>query len=270
MNKNNKLIPDFKELLNQTVQFMRDNKLKDLDRKVSTGHSQSCWAIITEKICKKYDRYVALHIRDMWRRNTKKYREDVIKLLNVVNSNITNNDRSITTKNRSFVTAETDVNHNINLNEISIKISWKEWTELQQYVSNNKKTFLVGFTILLSQRVQRENINCFLKCSYNVFSTASKIKTEKCFWKGVYSCTNIECDITFNAFIKSIKTNEDVILNVTWYGNSKHQRETKEPRISARERKELGKKLLSRGTINVKAENILKNRVSDENFEGEL
>jgi hypothetical protein len=84
MSKKNKLIEDFNELLEKTVDFMRERKVTTLDLKEPSSQPESCWGIIAKKLKKRFYPYVSLQIYIMWKRNTKNYRENVEKILQVI------------------------------------------------------------------------------------------------------------------------------------------------------------------------------------------
>ncbi len=112
-----------------------------------------------------------------------------------------------------------------------IKIIWDEWLQLQEYVSSNKKKFLAPFTYLLTLRLQKEGIKCFFKCVYNSFSTSNS-ENPLNYWKGLYNCTNLNCDLKYEASIKSLNAYEDVIIKLSWQGEPKHEKDSREPRIT--------------------------------------
>ncbi len=144
--------------------------------------------------------------------------------------------------------------------KLLIIINWKDWLNLQKYVSCRRRKFLSPFTKLLTLRLQKEGIKCCLNCNYNYFSTAS-VKKPLNFWRGTYGCNNPHCKANYVAIIKQLQLNTDVIIEVYTENECHHDhQEDVKIRIDGDYRKNLGKELLIKGTLMVKSENIIFNR----------
>ena len=130
---------------------------------------------------------------------------------------------------------------------------------MQCFISCQRKTFLQPFTILLTKRLRKEGVNCWLKSNYNYISSAVFINPAF-YWKGLYLCINAACEIEYRAFIKDKPSGGDISLVVSWHGHCNHEEIEMSRRISGKERLEQGQELMIKGVTNVRAENILFNR----------
>ena len=145
-----------------------------------------------------------------------------------------------------------------------ILIKWNEWIVLQKYTGCKRSKFLSPFTKLLNLRLNKEDIKCSLKCNNNYFSTA-KSTIPKHFWRGYYKC--VRCKSTYVAIIKNIHVNKDVLIEI--YIENKCDKCTDKEvkiRVANKERNELAKDLLIRGTLTIKSENIIFNEENSDSI----
>ena len=146
-------------------------------------------------------------------------------------------------------------------------IGWDEWLNLQRFISCKRKKFLTPFMHLLNLRIRRNKINCSLKCNNNYFTTTISA-TSKHFWRGNYKCSNENCLGRFVAIIEKIVINKDVVIDFFVHDIPlNHEENEIKFRINGPERENLAKDLFIKGTMAVKAENIIFNEKNSQSFQ---
>jgi hypothetical protein len=113
---------------------------------------------------------------------------------------------------------------------------------------------------MLSRSLRLEGVNCCLKRNYNYITSARYI-TPKCYWKGLYTCTELDCDLEYRTYIKDEPNGSDNInIKVLIHGDCKHEVIDMPMTLSGKKRFEQAKELLIKGVSNTRANNILFNR----------
>ena len=250
-----------KELVEITIEVMILNSIKSLDgQKLSRNDQRNIW----NQICSKYYSYGnsfkdAVNLRSWWERNTCDFRQLVFRKFN----EIENEQPTVPTSNKL-----------IKASEFFIKLSVKEWFNVQSFIGNYKrKKFRSGFDDFLTERLQNLNVKCYLRSKYNWFSESSNNKSNDNLWRGVYACIESSCQNTFEARIKQIPMlnqslntlldNECCTIEIIFHEKTVHEKTlSKKPRCAGVNRKETALNLMSRGVLNIQSENIILNKTN--------
>ncbi len=112
---------------------------------------------------------------------------------------------------------------------------------------------------MLNLRLRNNNINCSLKCNNNYFTTTNSV-TSKHFWRGYYKCSKVDCNGEYVAIIDKIENQKSVVINFfVRISPINHKEQEIKFRINGKERENLAKELLIKGTMTVKSENLIYN-----------
>ena len=231
--KMNTKIKDFDLIVQKTIEYMSKNNLSDL--KGSPRNKFECWQLIVRSIYNSLsDSDIfrkSSRICNAWKRNTSSYKTVVIESINI--------------KNQS---------------KIEIQFNTLESNHiLEKFLSNTSKTrLLLGFTNILSDKMQRSGIKCWLKCRSNYF-----LKGNNKNWVGKYGCVDSNCSLIYNA--SGTFNSQNVILNVSWNGIiPSHEKLSPKLRISGEKRKKQALTLMADGINATRSNNILFNSKNDE------
>jgi hypothetical protein len=140
---------------------------------------------------------------------------------------------------------------------ISLTIKSNDWKELEKIISGKRPKFLAKFDYILSQQLQKLDVKCWLKCSYNRFNKFNP------FWSGKYNCVSDDCGISFKTIIREFKNGEDVKMSISWQNLPMHGKLQKHIRHSGEERQKTAKEIMEKGLLNVQTENILLNNLPE-------
>ena len=79
---------DLKKLIALTIDYMKQNNINELlSLKLPSSNQDSCWAWLTIKLFNEFNSVTSLNIYNMWIRNTKNYKSEVLNALIETNSN---------------------------------------------------------------------------------------------------------------------------------------------------------------------------------------
>ena len=222
---------NWSDLIQFTVNFMIENNLNDLTIGENISNENGVWGRLSVSFYKEpFTRARAFYLSQNWMRDRNGFSSSVLNIL----------------KNRD----KKDIGA---VNCIQINFTETEWNEVQIFVltdSNGRKYFKSDFDRVLSIKLQKNGIKCWLYCNYNYFM---KKKTH-ILWKGQFLCR--ECKIKF--IIVVLKNDEKKNFLVSWNQIIEHVSPVIPPnkRITSEERKKLGYELKSKGTTNYIAERI--------------
>lgn len=76
-------IINYDDLKKITIEFMKENNLIDLVSLVSARKPESVWGILCIKLIGRYEFNVAQNIHNIWMRNTKRFKTEIIELLEI-------------------------------------------------------------------------------------------------------------------------------------------------------------------------------------------
>ncbi len=79
---------------------------------------------------------------------------------------------------------------------------------LKEFISGKRKKFLRPFDRILTIKLQRLGVNCWLKCSNNWFAKKDGKKSKK-FWSGRFNCYEKLCELNYEAVIQEWHAFED-------------------------------------------------------------
>ena len=149
---------------------------------------------------------------------------------------------------------------------IIIQIENDQWKELEHHVSNykNRKKFKVFFHNFLSDKLQKNGVNCWLKCQFNWFKRLKE--NNNCIWNGVYSCLNHECKNKFEAKIYhnfyDLNFSKTVIVKCENY--IEHLKIKRPIRCTGKDRLEQARTIVISGISNVQSQNIIHNELNSD------
>ena len=147
--------------------------------------------------------------------------------------------------------------------ETNFEMTNETWNDLRKFIYGTKRQkFSTKFDFFLNQRLKEQNINCWLVCKSNWFSTASNNIRKSAYWSGTYDCYNYpSCQVRFNAKIQNKpNSDESVTINVKWNMEVEHENIVKEKRCAGVERRHLALELKALGNSRVKDDNFVFNR----------
>ena len=119
---------------------------------------------------------------------------------------------------------------------------------------SKRKRLLVDFHDALTLKLQNcSPLNCWLVAKYNWFN-------KKLFWKALYKCLDKHCECEFSCLIENKpERNQDVLVKITQYGFSTHEKINKFRRCVREERALLGLELLGKSVSTIRDEHIIHN-----------
>jgi hypothetical protein len=153
-------------------------------------------------------------------------------------------------------------------NKIKVEILQDEISGLVKLISGKRrKTFLSTFDNLLTLKLQKNGIKCWLKCRSNWFSKEGGNNAHA--WKGSFNCVSEKCDILYEAVInESIRINTNVCIDVTWCGLANHDKIIKNIRCSGSTRFAVAMESIAKGVANYQIDQKLdENRESKSKFD---
>ena len=122
----------------------------------------------------------------------------------------------------------------------------------------NRYRFSNNFDHLISQKLQENGVNCYLKQSFNWFS-----KKNNYAWYGQYLCIDKSCKLQFKANISESNIDGSVSVYVKWNGNCLHEKKKRRVRCTGKERKEMAKTIRANGNDLVKQDHLLFNELNE-------
>ena len=241
----------FEKLIISTIETLNKFKTTNSDLIALTRKPiiDNLWNHICFNLYGNINYINALNVFTMWQRDTLKYSTTIRNIL----------------RERSSL-----INEN-NSKTLIITIDYLNWKVLQAFIKNynNRLKFAKEFDNFLAQKIQDLGIKCWLKCSFNWFSSYESRKQTPT-WRGIYSCQEAECMNRFEAtiFNKNILLDQheesfkDILIFVKFIETSSHT-EAVLKRISCRgkQREEQGLNLLAFKTTMVQSDNILNNKL---------
>lgn len=225
------------DLVAKTVSFMVLNNLKNLDLSHSARHEQSCWGRLSEFVFNVSFSYnLASRLRMAWKCNSEHFQTKVIeKITNKHLSNKMESSTIIDYQNAIFF----------------VKLDF-----FRLFVYGQGKQWLSAhFTRFLSKKLQKNGINCWLTCIRNHVN-----KYPVLCGGGKFKCISKKCNKVYKVTFLKVFDDQSIKMVVSFDDFSSHKK-INEPayRIIGEERKELGVRLLAKGTTNVRNEHILSN-----------
>jgi hypothetical protein len=117
--------------------------------------------------------------------------------------------------------------------------------------------------LFFTSLIQKEGINCALKCNFNWFKKTFSRKRSAPLWKGLYFCK--ECN---NEFLFSVDAddNSDFMLTISYIPgkNMHHDLVSSSKRFTGKERAAIALEVMAYGTSKVHNKNILFNNECDD------
>lgn len=193
----------WEQVIRITAIYMKENNLNDLKINENISNSNGVWGKLSQLYFNsQFNQNDALFLSKNWERNRNGYKT---KVLNILKGNFLNDSK---------------------INYAEIKINNFDWTNLQQYISNDKtkrKYFTGSFDRFLAIKMQENGLKCWAKCIYNTFPK----KNKDLLWKGKYICK--ECKIEFSASIINIPG--DITICFSWNNEIRHEQKVPEDKI---------------------------------------
>jgi hypothetical protein len=229
--------------LPQIITFL-NNKEFDLNELNSTT-VDGLWSEICIAVFGKYEKNIVMSLYNAWQRNSRGFKHTIESQLKKSNENIEK---------------DIEVNHKKSNKKFIILISHDQWISLQSLkTGKDRKMFRVDFSRLLTMELQKQNVDCSLRCNFNYFKKIDGQKTGSAFWKGAYYCIQNQCSNTFDASIQNYIIGEVVKVIVLQFGNNQHKLCHYPERCDGNQRKRLRLFTGAYGVLNTQINNFLEN-----------
>jgi hypothetical protein len=215
------IIKDIEVIVQKITEFMIASKIDDLIGSIRTGVWRDLCIIINN--VENFSEQSRLY--RLWNSKNRILKNKVLNNLNIAKNN----------KEQKIVT-----------------FSLFEWQKLIEEATNPAKVkFLVDFDNVLSEKLQKQGIKCWLRCANNYFG-------KKQFWTGKFFCIEKSCGIKYDAF--GLKQKESIDIFVSFDSKTiDHEIIIKQLRVSGEQRIIQQKSLLSNGICNTQSFNDIYN-----------
>ena len=241
---------DIIKLIKVTIETLKDLKISTLDG-ISINRKDDCvwnkiWRAYSSgnEYSRKFNFDQSNRLYFWWSRDTNSFKSKILSELSKIETNST-----------CF--------------ETNFDITNETWNNLKKFIYGTKRQkFSTKFDFFLNQRLKEQNINCWLVCKSNCFSTDSNNIRKSAYWTGTYDCYNFpSCQVRYNAKIQNKpNSDESVTINVKWNSNFEHENIAKEKRCAGVDRRHLALELKALGNSKVKDDNFVFNRENRKNI----
>jgi hypothetical protein len=136
----------------------------------------------------------------------------------------------------------------------------------QCLIGTSRKYANAKFTNFLSTKLNKNGVNCRLKCMYNWIKKEYSCKRNSPFFNGTYMCS-----LCKGIFKVKMQSENDDFFSIKYSHEADHEIIKKVQRFNSQDRLNFGSFLKSKGVSNIRAENIIKNihqePMGNKNFE---
>lgn len=139
---------------------------------------------------------------------------------------------------------------------------WKSFNKMITIDTNQRRYYKTEFINIISRRLQKSGIPCWLKEKYNWFLKSYGADSKKPAWNAKLYC--IECGEIFRATINKFNDKDDVSLCISWNNPIKHAHVQEKIICNGEARNVLKRDIALKGTLNTSDDNIIYNNQSDE------
>ena len=244
---------DINNLVKIASEILKKYNLSSLDD-VKLTRSKNGTNIL-DQICHRYFgnyKYQnKMRIYQIWRRNSQNF----VEMLNKEVTNLTDQEKRFIFN----VTKEEWINRFFDL-----VVCYEQRFKFKQEIS-----------LFLSEKLQEQNVKCWLKCKSNWFKKKESNKKSAPWWRGNFSCVDSKCLNTFLAEIQNcqniLQNNEEknfIQIDIIWYQDSNQHLNfvLREPRCSGQERIQVAKNLVELGVMNTQINHVLGNIFDSNNI----
>ena len=241
----------FDNLVSKTVALVR---IETFSSEEDVYLHESFWRKLCVSVYGKPDSRLSLNLQTWWIENTNSFKSKVLAIIEAPKKPFDEKE-----KNRFQM-------ENENFNEILIKFDIHETIEANKLIatrSDGRRYFLATFTNLLNKKVENQGILCKFTCKFNWFKNEMGRKTNTAHWRGVYTCSDKNCNMIYTGTIESLFSNKiEIILRYSGLANHKKSIYISKSRCVGIEREKLAIKLVADGISNTRNEII-----NNSNFE---